>query len=117
MGQFRQLLVLLTEVDPHSAALRSGLALAHVSGASVHVLGLFEPSEEHLLREERLNEADIKRQYDHYCVQLRALAERHRGSGVTLTVDSLAADCVASAVGLQPGRCVRRGHELHRGVD
>ncbi len=83
MGQFRQLLVLLTEVDPHSAALRSGLALAHVSGASVHVLGLFEPSEEHLLREERLNEADIKRQYDHYCVQLRALAERHRGSGVT----------------------------------
>ncbi|MCI1040215.1 universal stress protein [Pseudomonas putida] len=96
MGQFRQLLVLLTEVDPHSAALRSGLALAHVSGASVHVLGLFEPSEEHLLREERLNEADIKRQYDHYCVQLRALAERHRGSGVTLTVDSLAADDIRS---------------------
>ncbi len=96
MGQFRQLLVLLTEVDPHSAALRSGLALAHVSGASVHVLGLFEPSEEHLLREERLNEADIKRQYDHYCVQLRALAERHPGTGVTLTVDSLAADDIRS---------------------
>ncbi|MGJ7546876.1 universal stress protein [Pseudomonas alloputida] len=96
MGQFRQLLVLLTQVDPHSAALRRGLALAHVSGASVHVLGLFEPNEEHLLREERLNEADIKRQYDHYCVQLRSLVERHRGSGVTLTIDSLAADDIRS---------------------
>ena len=107
MGQFRQLLVLLTEVDPHSAALRSGLALAHVSGASVHVLGLFAPSEQHLLREERLSEqhllreerlseADIKRQYDHYCAQLRALVERHRGSGLTLTVDSLAADDIRS---------------------
>ncbi|PYB78198.1 universal stress protein [Pseudomonas sp. LB-090624] len=96
MGQYRQLLVLLTEVNPHSAALRRGLALAHVSGASVHVLGLFEPSEEHLLREERLNEADIKRQYDHYCLQIRALVERHRGSGVALTVDSLAVDDTCS---------------------
>ncbi|MDH0731297.1 universal stress protein [Pseudomonas sichuanensis] len=96
MSQYRHLLVLLTDVDPHSAALRRGLALAHASGASVHVLGLFEPSEAHLLREERLNEADIKRQYDHYREQLRTLVERHRGSGVALTVDSLAADDIRS---------------------
>ncbi|WP_406821927.1 universal stress protein [Pseudomonas sp. KnCO4] len=96
MGQYRQLLVLLTEVDPHSAALRRGLALAHVSGASVHVLGLFEPSEEHLLREERLNEADIKRQYEAYRECLAALVERHRNSGVALTVDSLQADDIRS---------------------
>lgn len=96
MGQYRQLLVLLTEVEPHSAALRRALALAHVSGASVHVLGLFEPSEEHLLREERLNEADIKRQYEHYRAQLTGLVERHRGSGITLTVDSLNAEDIRS---------------------
>ncbi|MDT3715097.1 universal stress protein [Pseudomonas soli] len=96
MGQYRQMLVLLGEVDPHSAALRRGLALAHVSGASVHVLGLFEPREEPLLREERLNEADIKRQYDHYREQLRVLVERHRGHGVVLTVDSLAVDDIRS---------------------
>lgn len=96
MGQYRQLLVLLTEVDPHSAALRRALALAQVSGASVHVLGLFEPSEEHLLREERLNEADIKRQYQHYRAQLTGLVERHRGSGTTLTVDSLNAEDIRS---------------------
>ncbi|AYG45032.1 universal stress protein [Pseudomonas sp. Leaf58] len=96
MGQYRQLLVLLTEVDPHSAALRRGLALAHVSGASVHVLGLFEPSEEHLLREERLNEADIKRQYEHYRRRLAELVERHRSSHLTLTVDSLNADDIRS---------------------
>lgn len=96
MVQYRQLLVLLTNVDPHSAALRRGLALAHASGASVHVLGLFEPTEEHLLREERLNEADIRRQYDHYRERLGALVERHRGSGVALTFDSLAADDIRS---------------------
>ncbi|WP_313712358.1 universal stress protein [Pseudomonas sp.] len=96
MGQYRQLLVLLTELDPHSAALRRALALAHVSGASVHVLGLFEPSEEHLLREERLNEADIERQYEHYRVQLTGLVERHRASGIVLTVDSLNADDIRS---------------------
>lgn len=96
MGQYRQLLVLLTEVDPHSAALRRALALAHVSGASVHVLGLFEPSEEHLLREERLNEADIERQYEHYRVQLTGLVERYRASGIVLTVDSLNADDIRS---------------------
>ncbi|HDS1680340.1 TPA: universal stress protein [Pseudomonas putida] len=96
MGQYRQLLVLLTEVDAHSAALRRALALAHVSGASVHVLGLFEPSEEHLLREERLNEADIERQYEHYRARLAALVERHRGSGITLTVDTLNADDIRS---------------------
>ncbi|WP_144173146.1 universal stress protein [Pseudomonas sp. Kh13] len=97
MGQYRQLLVLLTEVDPHSAALRRALALAHVSGASVHVLGLFEPTQEHLLREERLNEADIQRQFDHYRVRLARLVERHRDSGITLTVDSLPADDIRSA--------------------
>ncbi|UBM27441.1 universal stress protein [Pseudomonas sp. p1(2021b)] len=96
MGQYRQLLVLLTEVDPHSAALRRALALAHVSGASVHVLGLFEPCEEHSLREERLNEADIKRQRDHFHEQLAELVERHRGSGLALTVDSLAAEDIRS---------------------
>lgn len=112
MGQYRQLLVLLTDVDPHSAALRRGLALAHVSGASVHVLGLFEPSEEHLLREERLNEADIKRQYEHYRLQLAGLVERHRGSDITLTVDSLHADDLRSQaidyiVELQPDMVIK----------
>lgn len=96
MGQYRQLLVLLTEVDAHSAALRRALALAHVSAASVHVLGLFEPTEEHLLREERLNEADIKRQYERYRAKLESLVEHHRGSGITLTVDSLNADDIRS---------------------
>lgn len=96
MGQYRQLLVLLTDIDPHSAALRRALALAHVSGASVHVLGLFEPSEEHLLREERLNEADIKRQFNHYCERLAQLVDRHRASGVALTVDSLHAEDIRS---------------------
>jgi len=96
MSQYRQLLVLIIDVDPHSAALRRGLALAHASGARVHVLGVFVPSEAHLLREERLNEADIKRQYDHYREQLRTLVERHRSSGVALTVDSLAAEDVRS---------------------
>ncbi|MFR0716179.1 universal stress protein [Pseudomonas putida] len=96
MGQYRQLLVLLTEVDPHSAALRRALALAHVSGASVHVLGLFEPSEEHLLREERLNEADIERQYERYRIQLAKLVDRHRASGIVLTVDSLSAEDIRS---------------------
>lgn len=92
MGQYRQLLVLLTDADRHSAALRRALALAHVSGASVHVLGVFEPSEEHLLREERLNEADIKRQFAQYRERLAGLLERHRGNGISLTVDSLSAD-------------------------
>lgn len=96
MGQYRQLLVLLTELDPHSAALRRALALAHVSGASVHVLGLFEPTQEHLLREERLNEADIQRQFDHYGLRLAGLVERHRGSGPALTVDTLQADDIRS---------------------
>ncbi|QVM93890.1 universal stress protein [Pseudomonas entomophila] len=96
MGQYRQLLVLLTEVDPHSPALRRALALAHVSGASVHVLGLFEPKQEHLLREERLNEAAIQCQFDHYRVQLAGLVERHRASGIVLTVDSLQAEDIRS---------------------
>lgn len=96
MGQYRQLLVLLTEVDPHSPALRRALALAHVSGASVHVLGLFEPKQEHLLREERLNETAIQCQFDHYRVQLSGLVERHRGSGIALTVDSLQAEDIRS---------------------
>lgn len=96
MGQYRQLLVLLTDIDPHSSALRRALALAHVSGASVHVLGLFEPSEEHLLREERLNEADIKRQFNHYRERLAQLVDRHRASGVALTVDSLHAEDIRS---------------------
>ncbi|MFJ3448422.1 universal stress protein [Pseudomonas sichuanensis] len=112
MSQYRQLLVLLTEVDPHSAALRRGLALAHASGARVHVLGLFEPSEAHLLREERLNEADIKRQYDHYREQLRTLVERHRGSGLALTVDSLAdgdirSEAIAYISELQPDMVIK----------
>ncbi|WP_323113713.1 universal stress protein [Pseudomonas guariconensis] len=96
MGQYRQLLVLLTDIDPHSSALRRALALGHVSGASVHVLGLFEPSEEHLLREERLNEADIKRQFNHYRERLVQLVDRHRASGVALTVDSLHAEDIRS---------------------
>ncbi|MDZ3991847.1 universal stress protein [Pseudomonas sp. Teo4] len=96
MGQYRQLLVLLTEIDPHSAALRRALALAHVSGASVHVLGLFTPTQEHLLREERLNEADIQRQFERYRERLATLLERYRGSGVALTVDSLQADDIPS---------------------
>lgn len=96
MGQYRQLLVLLTEVDTYSAALRRALALAHLSGASVHVLGLFEPTEAHLLREERLSEADFKRQYEHYRLKLESLVEHHRGSGITLTVDSLNADDILS---------------------
>ncbi|MEN8641056.1 universal stress protein [Pseudomonas sichuanensis] len=112
MSQYRQLLVLLTEVDPHSAALRRGLALAHASGARVHVLGVFEPSEAHLLREERLNEADIKRQYDHYREQLRTLVERHRGSGLALTVDSLAdgdirSEAIAYISELQPDMVIK----------
>lgn len=112
MSQYRQLLVLLTDVDPHSAALRRGLALAHASGARVHVLGAFEPSEAHLLREERLNEADIKRQYDHYREQLRVLVERHRGSGVALTVDSLAdgdirSEAIAYISELQPDMVIK----------
>ncbi|MEN5236165.1 universal stress protein [Pseudomonas sp. TWI923] len=112
MSQYRQLLVLLTEVDPHSAALRRGLALAHASGARVHVLGVFEPSEAHLLREERLNEADIKRQYDHYREQLRTLVERHRGSGLALTVDSLAdgdirSESIAYISELQPDMVIK----------
>ncbi|WP_194789979.1 universal stress protein [Pseudomonas sp. UFMG81] len=96
MGQYRQLLVLLTEVNPHSAALRRALALAHANGANVHVLGLFEPVEEHLLREECLSEADIKRQFEQYHKQLAGLIERHRHSGVTLTHDSLNADDIRS---------------------
>lgn len=96
MGQYRQLLVLLCDVDPHSAALRRALALARVSGASVHVVGLFEPTEEHLLREERLNEADIQRQFDSYRSRLGALIERHHGSGIVLTVDSVKADDICS---------------------
>ncbi|WP_085632434.1 universal stress protein [Pseudomonas sp. R16(2017)] len=92
MGQYRQLLVLLTEVDPHSAALRRALALAHASGAGVHVLGLFEPSEAHLLSEERLNETEIQRQFEDYRARLASLVERHRGSGCALTVDSLRAE-------------------------
>ena len=96
MGQYRQLLVLLTDIDPHSSALRRALALAHVSGASVHVLGLFEPTEEHLLREERLNEVDIKRQFIHYRERLAQLVDRHRASGVALTIDSLHAEDIRS---------------------
>lgn len=96
MGQYRHLLVLLTEVDPHSAALRRGLALAQLSGASVHVLGLFTPNQQHLLREERLNVADITRQYEHYRVQLKGLIERYHGSAIALTVDSLNAEDVRS---------------------
>lgn len=96
MGQYRQLLVLLTDVNPHSAALRSALALAHVSGARVHVLGLFEPCEEHLLREERLSNAEIERQYGQYRIRLAEWGERHRGSGVKLTVDTLKVDDLCS---------------------
>ncbi|WP_085692654.1 MULTISPECIES: universal stress protein [unclassified Pseudomonas] len=96
MGHYRQLLVLLTDVDPHSAALRRALALAHASGAAVHVLGLFEPVEEHLLREERLNEADEQRQYEQFRERLAGLIERHRSGGVPLTHDSVYADDLRS---------------------
>lgn len=96
MGQYRQLLVLLTDVNPHSAALRRALALAHVSAAAVHVLGLFEPAVEHLLREERLNEADAQRQYEQFRERLAGLIERHRASGIPLTYDSVYADDLRS---------------------
>lgn len=96
MGQYRQLLVLFTDVNPHSAALRRALALAHVSAAAVHVLGLFEPAVEHLLREERLNEADAQRQYEQFRERLAGLIERHRASGIPLTYDSVYADDLRS---------------------
>ncbi|GLO47585.1 universal stress protein [Pseudomonas putida] len=96
MGQYRQFLVLFTDVNPHSAALRRALALAHVSAAAVHVLGLFEPAVEHLLREERLNEADAQRQYEQFRERLAGLIERHRASGIPLTYDSVYADDLRS---------------------
>ncbi|MBC3489007.1 universal stress protein [Pseudomonas kermanshahensis] len=96
MGQYRQLLVLLREIDPHSAALRRALALAHVSSASVHVLGLFEPTETHLLREERLNEADVQRQFSRYREQLEQLMARHANGDLALTFDSLSAEDIRS---------------------
>ncbi|KHL73399.1 universal stress protein, partial [Pseudomonas putida] len=92
MGQYRQLLVLLTDIDPHSAALRRALALAHVSGAAVHIVGLFEPYEEHPLRQERLNEAEMHRQYGLYRKQLEELVERHRSSSTYLTLDTVKAE-------------------------
>jgi universal stress protein E len=96
MGQYRQLLVLLTEVDKHSAALRRALALAQVSGAAVHVLGLFEPVEEHTLQEERLNEAQIERQYAQFREQLAQMLERQRPGAIRLTYETVKADDIRS---------------------
>ncbi|MNO33396.1 hypothetical protein D3C76_234060 [compost metagenome] len=92
MGQYRQLLVLLTDIDPHSAALRRALALAQVSGAAVHIVGLFEPYEAHSLHQERLNEAELQRQYGLYRKQLVELVEHHRSSNTYLTVDIVKAE-------------------------
>nr|WP_249684639.1 universal stress protein [Pseudomonas sp. RC2C2] len=92
MGQYRQLLVLLTEVDRHSAALRRALALVQVSGAAVHVLGLFEPVEEHTLQEERLNEEQILRQYSQFREQLAQMLERQRPSAIRLTFETVKSD-------------------------
>lgn len=92
MGQYRQLLVLLTDIDPHSAALHRALALAHVSGAAVHIVGLLEPYEAHPLRQERLNEAEVQRQYGLYRKQLEELVERHRSSNTYLTLDTVKAE-------------------------
>ncbi|WP_349975730.1 universal stress protein [Pseudomonas sp. WHRI 8519] len=92
MGQYRQLLVLVTDIDPHSAALRRALALAHVSGAAVHIVGLFEPHADHALRQEQLNEAEMQRQYGRYREQLEALVERHRPSDACLTFDTVKAE-------------------------
>ncbi|MDP9523188.1 universal stress protein [Pseudomonas putida] len=92
MSQYRQLLVLLTDIDPHSPALRRALALAHASGAAVHILGLFEPRAEHVLREARLNEAEAQRQFERYREQLEGLAARHRASGTCLTLDTVNAE-------------------------
>ncbi|QXI25666.1 universal stress protein [Pseudomonas vanderleydeniana] len=89
MGQYRQLLVLLDELDPHSVALRRGLALAQASGASVHVLGVFKPGVQYLLRESRLEEIEITLQRARYQEQLKGLVERNRRSGVRLTADSV----------------------------
>lgn len=96
MSQYRQLLVLLTEIDPHSAALRRALALAHVSGAAVHFIGVFGMPEPHLLRPERLSEADIQRQYGHFRERLEELVERHRSSGICLTLDTVNAEDICS---------------------
>jgi len=84
MSQYRQLLLILEEVDPRSAALHRAVSLAKASGAALQVLGVFEPAElrlHHELQYPQVAEASLK----HFNKSLNDLMEEQRDDSVRLT--------------------------------
>ncbi|PSS57904.1 hypothetical protein [Pseudomonas sp. BBP2017] len=91
MSQYRQLLLILSEVDPRSAALHRAVSLAKASEAALHVLGIFEQSELRLhdeLRDPQVADASL----NHFKKSFKDLMEELRDDSLQLTGEVMQAE-------------------------
>ncbi|PSS51662.1 universal stress protein [Pseudomonas sp. BBP2017] len=114
MSQYRQLLLILSEVDPRSAALHRAVSLAKASGAALHVLGIFEQSELRLhdeLRDPQVADASL----NHFKKSFNDLMEELRDDSLQLTGEVMQAEDAHASVldyitELNPDMLITRCH-------
>lgn len=90
MSQYRQLLLILNAVDPRSAALHRAVSLAKACAATLHVLGVFEPSELRLPHERGATHV-VDAAFGHFKTSFNDLMEEQDHS-VQLTYEVIQAE-------------------------